>query len=118
MHESVFELVDRFAAALPQSDDLTQPVDSIVRRLEARVNRLGRTADRLEHIADHDARELFRSISGDLKATKVELLHWQVILARLTGSEVPLDPVPKGEWVAMTPTQPASAGPEGPPGTE
>ena len=85
MHESVFELVDRFAAALPQSDELTQPVDSIVRQLEARVNRLGRTARTLENIADPGARELFRSISADLKATKAELLHWQVIFARLSG---------------------------------
>ena len=91
-----------------------------MRQLEARVNRLGRTARRFEHMANHDARELFRSMSADLKATKVELLHWQVILARLTGSEVPLDPepVPKGEWVAVTPTQPASAGPECPTGAE
>jgi hypothetical protein len=44
-------------------------------------------------------------VRAELKATEAELLHWRVVLARLTGSEVPADPepVPKGEWVAETP---------------
>ncbi|MDH6285895.1 hypothetical protein [Rhodococcus opacus] len=105
MYESTFELVDRFAAALPRSEELAQPVDSIVQQLTARVARLGRIAQRIEANSSNDTHEVLQSVRAELKATEAELLHWRVVLARLTGSEVPADPepVPKGEWVAETP---------------
>lgn len=103
----MFELVDRFAAALPRSEELAQTVDSIVQQLTARVARLGRVARRLEANSSSDALEVLRSVRAELKATEAELLRWQVVLARLTGSEVPTDPepVPKGEWVVEAPHQ-------------
>ncbi|MGV9869909.1 hypothetical protein [Rhodococcus koreensis] len=101
MYESVFELVDRFAGALPRSDELAQPVDSIVEQLTARVTRLGRTARGLEAGSGNDVLEMLRGVRGELKATEAELLHWRIVLARLTGSNVPIDPEPepKGVWV-------------------
>ncbi|TQC48030.1 hypothetical protein EEB14_17495 [Rhodococcus sp. WS4] len=79
-------------------------MDSIVQQLTARVARLGRIVRRLEANSSNDALEFLRSVRAELEATEVELLHWRVVLARLTGSEVPIDPepVPKGVWVAET----------------
>ncbi|MFC9768277.1 hypothetical protein [Rhodococcus jostii] len=106
MYESTFELVDRFAAALPRSEELAQPAESIVQQLTARVARLGRIAQRMEANSSNTL-EYLHGVRGELKATEAELLHWRVVLARLTGCEVPIDPepVPKGEWVAETPRQ-------------
>ncbi|NMN97177.1 hypothetical protein [Antrihabitans stalactiti] len=105
MYESVFELVDRFAAALPKSTALAEPVASIVQQLTRKVERVGRTLRRLEGNSIPDVREIFGRLSAELKATKAELLHWQVVLARLTGSGLPIDPnpVPKGVWVVTPP---------------
>ena len=107
MYESTFELVDRFAAALPRSEELAQPVESIVLQLTARVARLGRIAQRMEAHSSNNTLEFLHGVRGELKATEAELLHWRVVLARPKGSEVPIDPepVPKGEWVAETPRQ-------------
>ncbi|QTJ67143.1 hypothetical protein HYG77_17160 [Rhodococcus sp. ZPP] len=107
MYESVFELVDRFASALSRSDELAQPVELIVQQLTARVARLGRIARRFEANSSNDTLEFLQGVRAELKATEAELLHWQVVLARLTGGEVPIDPdpVPKGEWVTETPHQ-------------
>jgi hypothetical protein len=76
MYESAFALVDRFASALPRSEELAQPVDSIVQQLTARVARLGRIVPRLEANSSNDALEFLRSVRAELEATEVELLHW------------------------------------------
>ena len=105
MHESVFELVDRFAAALPKSAALAEPVASIVQQLTRKVERLGRTVRRLEGSSSPDVRELFERVSAELKATRAELLHWEVVLARLTNNDIPIDPnpIPKGVWMVTPP---------------
>ncbi|MDV7357422.1 hypothetical protein R4282_30955 [Rhodococcus oxybenzonivorans] len=74
MYESTFELVDRFAAALPRSEELAQPVESIVQQLTARVARLGRIAQRMEANSSNNTLEFLHGVRGELKATEAELL--------------------------------------------